>query len=267
MLFRAILFPLVSMLFIAPTETVFGQVEDYGVRTVSVAGTASTSVMPDFVRWSIGIHQTDKNIVPAKQRADEQVRIVLALREELGVAPEDLETGPIRIRREYERDERGNQGEFKHFVVSRDIVIKQRDLSRLDEFLTKLLEQTELTVSFNFESSQMLDLRMDTWVEASKVAREKAQRIVEVHEAKLGKLLDIKESGLDGSSFQSHYVIPSNTQIISRIPGVDISDGTFAPGAISVKVTVLAVFEIVDGDRVAVKPASAVSNRVIDRSK
>ena len=218
------------------------------VRTVSVSGTAVTRTVPDIIAWHVSIEETDKVLVDAKNRSDEKMKSVLKLIQNLDVKPEDVQTGRLRINREYDRDERGNREEFKYFKIYRNVTFKQRDLERFDEFLTKVVGAADIEANFNFESSKQHEFRAETRLKALKVAKEKAASMCRVLDAKLGKVLTIDEhprTGPDpwGGGMQGQFM--SNV-VYSRgeEPEIDVTSGTLAPGAIQIKVTVYATFEI-----------------------
>ena len=124
-----------------------------GIRTISVSGTAVTNTKPDTIVWRITISDYDREPSRAKESSDEKLKAVLALREALGIKPGDLETGHLRIEREYDRDERGRRTDFKHYAVIRSVTIRQRDLDRFDEYFSKLVSSAEMEVRVSFESS------------------------------------------------------------------------------------------------------------------
>jgi uncharacterized protein YggE len=217
------------------------------VRTVSVSGTAVTRTVPDIIAWRVSIEETDKVLVNAKNRSDEKMKSVLKLIQDLDVKPEDVQTGRLSISREYDRDDRGNRKEFKHFKIYRNVEFKQRDLERFDEFLTKLVGAADIEANFNFESSKQHEFRAETRLKALRVAKEKAGSMCEVLGAKLGKVLTIDEhprTGPDPWGMQA--------QVFSNVAffrggdetEIDVTSGTLAPGAVEIKVTVYATFEI-----------------------
>ncbi len=213
---------------------------DETVRSVSVSGTVQTKIAPDLIVWRVNLTDTDKDLRAAKAANDESVKAVLALRKTLGIAEGDLETGQVLIQREYERDERGQRGAFKHFAVHRSITVRQRELNRFDEYLDSLVASSEMEVDFSFESSKIHEVRAETRLKALTAAKDKAQAMAEVVGAKLGKVLTINEHA-DNQSLASPW---SNSIAIQSVPSVDAASETFVPGAISVSVTVYAVFEL-----------------------
>ena len=216
--------------------------EDELTRSISVTGTVETKIAPDRIVWDIDLTDTDKIMTEAKARSDEKVRAVVALREKLGVAEGDLETGRVRIRREYERDQHGNRNAFKHFVVSRSVKIRQRDLKRFDEFLDTLVASAEMEVNFRYESSRMHEVRAETRLKALRAAQKKATDMADIVGAQLGPVLTINEHA-QGGRWQGGY-ISNNSYPTHSPPSVDLATETFVPGAITVKMTVYATFEL-----------------------
>ena len=228
-----------TLVFVLSFGSVIGAADE-AVRSVSVSGTVQTKIAPDQVVWRISLTDTDKILRTAKLANDENVKAVLALRDKLGIAEGDLETGQLSIQREYERGDRGQRGAFKHFAVRRSITIRQRELNRFDEYLDNLVASAEMEVDFSFESSKIHDVRAQTRLEALVAAKEKAQAMAEVVGARLGKVLTINEHA-ENRGFGSPL---SNSVSFQSMPSVDAASATFVPGAISVSITVYAVFEL-----------------------
>ena len=213
------------------------------LRTVSVTGTVETKVAPDMVVWRISLSDTDVDLSKAKAASDAKVKAIIALREKLGIKDGDLQTGTMSIRKEYHEDDRGRRKDFKHFNVYRSITIRQRDLKRFDEYIDAFVASAEMEVSFGFQSSKIHEVRADTRLEALRIAKNKAKDLAEVGGAKLGKVLTIDEHGSNESQRWSNYHMQNAIRPI-RNPGTDQSSGTFIPGAIDVKVTIYATFEM-----------------------
>lgn len=209
-------------------------------RSISVSGTVATKVAPDQILWQITLTSTDPSLAKAKAASDAQVKSVVRLRDELGIAEGDLQTGPLTVNREYEREHPGHRGNFKHFVVYRGITIRQRDLKAFDRYLDKLVTSTDMEVNFNFESSRMHQIRADNRLKALDVARQKAAAMVEALGGRLGRVLTINEHSPQESSRNPM----SNIAFVESTPAPDVSTETFIPGAINVAVTVYVTFSI-----------------------
>jgi uncharacterized protein YggE len=214
--------------------------ESEEARTISVSGTAVMKAAPDQVLWRIDLSDFDKDMRAAKQRNDAKVQAVLALRDDLDIGEQQLETGHLSISREYERGKYGERNAFKHYAVRRSVTIRQTDLKRFDEFLDKLVASSEMEVNFSFETTKMHELRAETRLKALAVAKEKAAAMAEVVGAELGRIRTIREHS-PNRSFSSPT---SNTAILHSSPPVDVASDRFVPGAISVQVSVYATFEL-----------------------
>jgi uncharacterized protein len=209
------------------------------VHQISVSGTVEAHAAPDEVLWQISLKDTDKNLGDAKKLNDQKVKAVLALREKLKVMEGDLQTGQVSIYREYERTVRGDRGDFKYFVVSRSVTIRQRDLKRFDEFLDALVASTDMEVSFNLESSKIHEVRTQTRLKALQVAKDKAAAMASALGSKVGPVLKIDEY-----LPQQDRSFASNSNFAISSPTIDQGSETFVPGAISVRVTVFVTFEL-----------------------
>jgi uncharacterized protein len=214
--------------------------DDKAVRSVSVSGTVETKVAPDQIVWQINLTATDTSLSKAKARSDEQAKAVVALQGKLGIQKGDLQTGLISVNREYEHDQRGQRGNFKDFVVSRSITIRERDLKRFDEFLDTLLASTDMEVYMNYESSRMQEVRTEARLKALRLAKEKATAMADALGAKLGRALTINEH----SAAEPWKGPLSNANFVQSTASADLATQTFVPGSISVPVTVYVTFEL-----------------------
>lgn len=217
-------------------------VEADSTRSISVTGTVVTTTAPDVIVWSLHLAHTDKTMKAAKHENDEHVKRVLALRDELGIGKGDLETGYLNIEREYERDKHGYRGAFKHFSVRRSITIRQRDLKRFDEYLDRLVNSAEMEVSFSYEATGIHQVREQTRLRAIGAARQKAVAMAKAAGAKLGNVLMIREHPPTSSGGMA--LSNASAINVSSPPTPDAGSETFVPGALQVRITVYATFEL-----------------------
>ena len=101
-------------------------------RHVAVTGTSITRVQPDIVVWRINIRRMNKELAKAQSECDEGVKKVLALRTELKLQAEEVQTGYLSVQKIFDRDQAGNQTSFRHFQVERSVTLRQRDTSRFE---------------------------------------------------------------------------------------------------------------------------------------
>ncbi len=226
---------------IATTPRQLAAQEDGPGRHISVTGTVELKTPPDEIVWNIQLVGENPQLATAMAVNDDKIAAVLALREKLGIAAGELETGYLNIHREHERGEHGERGDFRYFRVSRQVVIRQSDLTRFDEYLDALISSADMEVSFRFESSKVTELRAEARLKAIAIAGEKARAMAEAAGAKVGRVLTIDEHPEGGGG---HSMIANNSISFAGTPGVDQSSGTMVPGALSARVTVYATFEL-----------------------
>lgn len=211
-------------------------------RSIAVTGTAVVQVVPDYVAWSISIVDTHIELLAAKRQNDGRVAAAMELIKSLGTEPVDVQTSNVSVYKEFNHDEQGRQTTFKHYVVNRAISVQQRDLKRFDEFFDALVEKTGADVNFSWQSSQFTDLRKDARKRAVQIAKEKAESMLTVLGAKLGPVITVEEE----SGKNPAYAISNNSFMAADSKPVDETKGTFAPGAIEVRVSVNVKFGIAD---------------------
>jgi uncharacterized protein YggE len=217
--------------------------EKLSPRHVSVTGTAVSRVQPDIVVWSVNVRRTHRDLAQAQASCDEGVKKILAIKNDLKLKPEDVQTGYLSIQKIYDRDQYGNQTSFKHFEVVRTVTLRQKDTTKFDEVLTKLIDAADVGVSYHLESSEYLNIRTTTRLRAVTAAREKAQAMTELLGAKLGRALVIEEPKESwGRSAINNY--NNSVAVEGRNAEPDTAPGTFAPGSIEVRVSIDVTFEI-----------------------
>lgn len=207
-------------------------------RYVSVTGTATTRIPADTVVWHIQIRRNNKELAKAQVESDEGVKKVLVLKTELDLKPEDLQTGHLSIQKIYDRDQFGNQTVFRHFEVNRSITIRQKDISRFDAVLAKLISTADIDVNYSLESSELQATRTKTRLEAVSAARKKATEMTDLLGAKIFRVLRIVEPPEHQMPFMANNVG------FARANAAEAIDTTFVPGTIEVKVSIEVAFEI-----------------------
>lgn len=209
-------------------------------RSVSVTGTVIARVQPDTITWSIQVNTENAELAKAKEENDALIKQVLGLREALEVNAEDMQTGSLNIRKVYEQDQNRNRGAFRHYSIRRSVIIKQSNIEAFDNTFAKLTSIKNIEFSHQLSSSKFHEVRIETRVKALEVAEKKAREMVETLGATLGHVLSIEESkGTSMSNFASNsaYRVPADAP-------EDVISGTFAPGSISIRVSVDVKFAI-----------------------
>jgi uncharacterized protein YggE len=230
-------------LFVWLLATSFAMAEEpkLSPRHVSVTGTSIARAQPDTVVWHITVRRTNRDLAKAQADCDAAVKQVLALREELKLKSEDAQTDYLSIQKIFDRDESGNVTSFRHFEMTRTVTLRQRDTSRFDEILTRLVANSDVEVSHHLESSDYHKLRAQTRLEAVKAARDKATAMTELLGAKVGRVLRIAEPQ---ESWGTPSYLSNAAFSAPRQAEPDQAPGTFAPGSIEIRVSIEVDFEI-----------------------
>jgi uncharacterized protein YggE len=129
----------------------------------------------------------------------------------------------------------------------RTIVARPRASARgWSGFVQRLIAAKDIEVHFTLESSKYHDIRAQTRIKAAVMARDKAKAMAGALDAKVGKVLTISEAGPTTDPF-GNYRLGNNAINFAGGGGdgqPDADRGTFAPGAIEIRVTVHATFEL-----------------------
>lgn len=211
-------------------------------RHVSVTGTAVARAQPDTVVWQVTIRRTHRDLAQAQAACDAGVKQVLALQGELQLKPEDVQTGFLSVQKIFDRDSAGNTTSFRHFAVVRSVTLRQHDTTRFDEVLAQLTGAADMEVTYHLESSEYHKLRAQTRLEAVRAAREKASAMTELLGARLGRVLRIAEPRENWSS--ANLGVSNFAYAAPRQAEPDEEPGTFAPGAVEIRVSIEVDFEI-----------------------
>lgn len=232
----------VIVLLAAAVVSVSGQAVDVSkLPTVDVTGVSEIFVVPDEVTFSLKVAKTDKQLEKAKSDNDQIIRRVLEVAREFKIDPKDVKTDFITVKEAYERQRIPNSDDefrnvFVGYTVSKTAVVKLKDLSRFEEFFSKVVGIGVTDISgVTFASSQLRKHKDEARAMAMRAAREKATALAAVIGQSVGKAVSIKEENVDG--FRSPYANTSSNSFVVDGSEVDGED-TFSVGTISVKAQV-----------------------------
>lgn len=207
--------------------------------TIQVTGTAEIQVVPDTVTLSFTISKKNISVAAAKKENDETVDKVTSLAKRFAIAATDVKTDYIRVKEATKRVKvQGSIDNYEEisdgYLVNRNLVIKLRDISKFETFLTSLLDAGVDDVdSVVFTSSELRKYKDQARAQAIRAAREKADAITKEIGQSIGKAVSIEEKDIDG--YRSPYANISSNSF--AIDGDEINEDE-AVGTISVKAQV-----------------------------
>lgn len=164
-------------------------------NSISTRGTAELMVTPDQAEISFGVEHRSGDLEEARRLAEESVRKLLALTEELSIPPEQVDSTQFVTRPEYRYDD--GERKFVGYYVAREIRITLKDLELLGPLTDgafkagiNSLAPPQLGVS-NSREYYRKALRL-----AAEDARANALTLADSLDARLGRVLSIFEGGV-----------------------------------------------------------------------
>lgn len=205
---------------------------------IEVQGTATIKVVPDIMKWSISLRVDSDDVIEAKNDNDRSVSKVLDLLKGKGVDPKDIQTGGVKITKNYDYYNKT----AKKFNVSNDIWFTSNEISRYDEFTSELIVINNLYInSTQLEYSKAIETRVQARSDALLAAWKKAEDMAGVLGQAVGKPVLIQEE-------PAYYYGYSMSNVISNEPGYSTygTSTTFSEGTINVEAKVKVVFELLN---------------------
>ena len=231
---------------ISAAETVSPCTEE--PRTISVTGDADVRVAPDEVVITLGIVTFDKELETAKNENDERVSNVLALVDEFDIKPRHIQTDHISINPDYATY---SSGIITGYYVRKTIVITLRDIDKFEDLITSALEEGVNRIhGIQFRTTELRKYKDEARSLAIEAAKEKAIALAGDLGQEVNEPLSISETQTGWrsgyGSFWGPYWSSSIAQnVIQEVGSGSLSsDGTLAPGQITINAKVSVIFEL-----------------------
>jgi uncharacterized protein YggE len=233
---------LVLLAFGLPVAAQINSVPVAQLPTIKVTGTAEIQVAPDTVTLSFSVVDKNKSVAEAKKSNDETIAKVGNLAKSFGIAAADVKTDYIRVKEVNRRvkikaTEDDYEEVFDGYQVSRNLVIKLRDIKKFESFLTALLEAGVSDVDdVTFSSSRLREYKDQARARAMRAAQEKAVAMAKEISQFIGRAVSVEEKDIDG------YRSPSANATQNISLAENQQNETIAVGAIFVKAQVEVLF-------------------------
>jgi len=227
---------LVAAVVVAGTGTATAQErdDDREPRTITVYGTGRVRGVPDVMELSIGVSTRARTAAEALSRNSELARKVLAVLEQVGVPPQDVQTSDLSVSPVYDDD--GNQ--VIGYAVSNTVTATIRELDNVGKIVDAATEAAgdEIVIHglyFSFDDNTKLVAQART--DAVKRARQQAEQLAGAAGVELGDLLSLTESSAPvGPALEA---APREAAASDSAPPVN-------PGSEELSVDVTLVYEI-----------------------
>ena len=207
-------------------------------KSVMVSATGTVYGEPDEASFDAGINVLNADAQVATTKVSERVSSLTQALKAAGVAEQDIRTGNFSVYPEpiY----RKNQLVATRYRVISTLSVIVRDTAQLGELLAKSAEVGANEISnvvYDFSDSARTALERQAREQAMTSAREKAQQLALLGEAKLGAVQRIVEGRTpDGFDIQNFDTGVARGQLMSGNEAVPVSSGQLAV-TVSVQVT------------------------------
>ncbi|WP_158222879.1 SIMPL domain-containing protein [Rhodopirellula sp. MGV] len=233
-----------AIAFLGNAAIVHADDDDRG-PSITVSGTGEVSANPDMATVTVGViteAKTAKEAVAANNKAMESLRAQL---DKLGIDERDRQTAQFNVSPQYQQrrpqpgrpyEAEQNEPQIIGYQVTNDVRIKVRQISRVGEILDAVVQSGSNRINgiaFSVERDEKF--LEEARIKAVKQARAKAELLCQTAETKLGKVIEIRESGQGG--------VPPRPEMMmmASVRSVPIS-----PGEQTISASVVMTFEIIN---------------------
>src|SRR4051812_33749231 len=224
--------------------------------SVSVVGEAEMSIAPDQVDFTLEVVTVDKELSVAKQANDTASAKALATAKTFGISSDDMQTDKLTVTPRYtgEKDPRGAHV-LIGYEVTKSISITLKDLSKIDTFLSRIIEAgVNRVVNIEISNSQYQKYQEQTRATAVTNARSRAVAYAKQLGQTIGKAYVIREEEADNPSYYSNGNGNGNgngdgsndlDEGTLKAPIAFSREVTFALGKITVSEKIFVTFELI----------------------
>ncbi|HEX8249266.1 MAG TPA: SIMPL domain-containing protein [Pyrinomonadaceae bacterium] len=215
--------------------------------TIEVTGTADVQVVPDEVRFALRVTKSDKSLQIAKTQNDENVARIIALTKRFAIDAKDVKTDFISVSEKFDRvklkDDDDYENVFAGYTVSKTVVVKLKDLSKFENFLSEIVKIGVTQISnVSFQSSEIRRHKDQARAMAIRAAKEKAASMTQELGQGIGKAVSIEEESVDDDRSSSNANLASNSFSTGLLYDVSGDSETIAPGTITIRARVTVKF-------------------------
>lgn len=163
----------------------------------NVSGQGKVTGIPDTAQLSLGVTKTASTVADAQEQTNTAANKIIADLKKLGIAEKDIKTTNYSVNPNYDFS-RGGAQNITGYTVTQNLEINISPIDLANKAIdAATADGANLVggINFTFNDQTKKDLENKARIEAVKIAKEKAQRLAGVTGIKLGKIVDVQESG------------------------------------------------------------------------
>ena len=200
---------------------------------IEVTGTAKEAVAPDMATFLFSVNGRGKELANLKAEIDKKTAATVAICKNLGVKTKNITSAEISIRPQYNYQTKS----FTGYEVSRNIKVILENLDKYSELVNGVIKSGVTTINnIHLDTKDREVLERKALGAAIASARKKAEIIAKSSDAKIGKVIYVKEGG--GPIRLESY------KFTQRGKEASLAQGAFEPGEISLSATVSVRYSI-----------------------
>jgi len=162
----------------------------------SVSGTGKATGIPDTAQLSIGVTKTASTVLSAQNQTNTTANKIIEDLKKLGISDKDIKTTNYSVNPNYDFG-RGEQN-ITGYTVSQTLEINITPIDIANKAIdtaTSIGANLVGSINFTFNEKTQKELENKARTEAVKIAKEKAENLAKVTGIRLGKIVDVQESG------------------------------------------------------------------------
>jgi uncharacterized protein len=226
-------FSLALFLIVFTYSIAIGQDKPPGIE---VTGTASISVTPDIMKWTVDIQNDNDNVQEAKTRNDNTITKVLGILNNYGIEEKDIKTSGIRMTKKQYR-----YGDEKKYNVSNTVWFTLENIAKYDLLTNDLIKIEDVYITnTTLEYSKAIETRVQARTNALTVAKEKAVKMAEALGMTIGKPILIQEEPIYDWGWQNY----TQNNVQNYAVDMPSSSQHFSEGIMKIESKVRVVFEL-----------------------
>ena len=214
--------------------------EHFDVPHVSVYGTATSDVVPDLMRWQLGVRSTGKTVNDVAGLHDKNVANVIAFLKREEIEERKIQTSQLQLAEDLEF--RNGTRTKKGYYASTSIIFESKTLEAYRNLWMGLSKLATVTIGgVTFDTSKRIEVQNRTRINAIIAAKEKAATLAEALDTRIGLPILIEDEA--GHQNDQRNML-SNVRM-SRIAADSSGAGpSLSVGTIPIQMRVKAVFQL-----------------------
>lgn len=180
-------------------------------KTIMIKSYGEKETLPDLATFYVNLDCLDKSVKSSKQCLVEKSNELNKKLLSFGINQDDILTTSVDMNKRYTW--RNNSREFEGYSSSTTLYVTVRDINKLDEIYTELIENRNLDLGgLSYSHSKLDSLKNEAYVDALKKADVLAEKL-------LAELAESKKEVLKIGNVEISASIPESNQLTNEADG------------------------------------------------